>query len=319
MNYIIMDLEWNQPFSKELCLTMASGLKFYGEIIEIGAVKLNARFEIVDFFREFVKPKYYKKLHPMVKKITAISRKDLAGGIPFPEAIQAFRRWCGKDSTLMTWGNDDVPVLCDNLEFFDLDKSWAADWYNLQTIFGLQTGNGTEQKSLQFAMEYFKIPCELRLHDAFNDAFYTAQVCSHLDLTKGVGNYDRFLRLQREQDVRRHSGAEPYHSLISTERGRYPSKRAAFGDRRFAAVHCEDCGIHEVPAGSWMRQSNEKYIALAHCERHGIFLVRMKFRRVKGGMDVHKVVWRATEEMIQLYRNLAEKSRQRKEPFRSVG
>ena len=58
----------------------------------------------------------------------------------------------------MTWGNDDVPVLCDNLEFFDLDKSWAADWYNLQTIFGLQTGNGTEQKSLQFAMEYFKIP-----------------------------------------------------------------------------------------------------------------------------------------------------------------
>ena len=220
---------------------------------------------LLDFFREFVKPKYYKKASSYgEKKITAISRKDLAGEF-LPEAIQAFRRWCGKDSTLMTWGNDDVPVLCDNLEFFDLDKSWAADWYNLQTIFGLQTGNGTEQKSLQFAMEYFKIPCERRLHDAFNDAFISAQVCGHLDLTKGVGNYDRFAPSKGTRcQTAFWRGTVSFFDIYGT--GRYPSKRAAFGDRRFAAVHCEDCGIHEVPAGSWMRQSNEKYIALAHCE-----------------------------------------------------
>ena len=59
MNYIVMDLEWNQcPTGKE---HEVKGLPF--EIIEIGAVKLNERCEVTGRFDQFVKPVIYKELH----------------------------------------------------------------------------------------------------------------------------------------------------------------------------------------------------------------------------------------------------------------
>ena len=55
MNYIVFDLEWNQnPDGRR---HPDSRLPF--EIIEIGAVKLNEKREIVDIFQCLIKPKVY--------------------------------------------------------------------------------------------------------------------------------------------------------------------------------------------------------------------------------------------------------------------
>ena len=52
MNYIVFDLEWNQcPYGKE-----RENDKLPFEIIEIGAVKLNEQFEIIDNFQCLVQP-----------------------------------------------------------------------------------------------------------------------------------------------------------------------------------------------------------------------------------------------------------------------
>ena len=59
MNYIVLDLEWNQcPTGKE---NENELIPF--EIIEIGAVKLNENLKEIDRFREVVRPQVYKKLH----------------------------------------------------------------------------------------------------------------------------------------------------------------------------------------------------------------------------------------------------------------
>ena len=51
MNYIVLDLEWNQsPTGKE---DEIKTIPF--EIIEIGAVKLNEQQEILDQFSEMIK------------------------------------------------------------------------------------------------------------------------------------------------------------------------------------------------------------------------------------------------------------------------
>ena len=102
MHYIIFDLEWNQPqvqtelVTEPVCLT--------GEIIEIGAVKLDESFAPVDELRLYIAPQYYTKLHRRVASLTGIHDRELqARGVPFPEAFAAFRQWCGEDAAYMTW------------------------------------------------------------------------------------------------------------------------------------------------------------------------------------------------------------------------
>ena len=59
MNYIVLDLEWNQcPYGKS---REEERLPF--EIVEIGAVKMNEQKEIIDTFHILVKPIVYRRLH----------------------------------------------------------------------------------------------------------------------------------------------------------------------------------------------------------------------------------------------------------------
>ena len=58
MNYIVMDLEWNQcPYGKK-----QEDPKMPFEIIEIGAVKLDSSFHELGTFHETIHPVLYKKL-----------------------------------------------------------------------------------------------------------------------------------------------------------------------------------------------------------------------------------------------------------------
>lgn len=52
MNYIILDLEWNQ--ADDLKTKLESDLMF--EIIEIGAIKLDSETKQADSFHELIKP-----------------------------------------------------------------------------------------------------------------------------------------------------------------------------------------------------------------------------------------------------------------------
>ena len=54
MYCIVLDLEWNQPFSTRSMVT--TPVRLPGEIIQIGAVKLNEQLEIVDTGRKAVRP-----------------------------------------------------------------------------------------------------------------------------------------------------------------------------------------------------------------------------------------------------------------------
>ena len=103
MNYIIFDLEWNQGPEEEQSV---------GEIVEIGAVKLDDRFETVDELRLYVKPFLYPKLHNRIAALTGIRQQDLqTQGLPFPEAYARFADWCGEECVWMTWSTSDLPVL----------------------------------------------------------------------------------------------------------------------------------------------------------------------------------------------------------------
>ena len=61
MNYVVLDMEWNQA------ITYADMVKdpvfLTGEIIQIGAVMLNDEFHAISSFNGRVLPQYYTELH----------------------------------------------------------------------------------------------------------------------------------------------------------------------------------------------------------------------------------------------------------------
>ncbi|QXM05458.1 3'-5' exonuclease [Crassaminicella indica] len=116
MNYIVFDLEWNsfknikgqvyyyKKFNEKT--------KFFDEIIEIGAIKLNDRLEYIDSFRVYIKPTIYKKINPRIIELTGIADEDLKYGFDF-------KKWLGKDYILCSWCDTDIKVLKRNIKYYN--------------------------------------------------------------------------------------------------------------------------------------------------------------------------------------------------------
>ena len=93
MNYIVLDLEWNQ--SNTGLEPQADKLPF--EIIEIGAIKLNSDLTMISEFSQLVKPVVYHELHHITSKIIHMKMEELMRGEPFSKVLKNFLRWCGNE------------------------------------------------------------------------------------------------------------------------------------------------------------------------------------------------------------------------------
>ena len=190
MQYIVLDMEWNQPWPGSHAAQKILPVEIHGEIIQIGAVRLLENGTVADEFQVLVRPKYYKKLNSRVSKLTGLRDARLREeGLPFPEALALFRQWIGGECIFLTWGFDDITVLEDNILLHDGEPDWITQWYNAQMIFNAQTGCGTSQKSLSSAMELVGIEPSRPAHDALGDAYHTALICSRLNLKRGIAEY----------------------------------------------------------------------------------------------------------------------------------
>ena len=152
MQYIVLDMEWNQPWPGSYAAQKVLPVQIHGEIIQIGAVRLLETGKIADEFQVLVRPKYYKKLNSRVSKLTGLRDARLREeGLSFPEALERFRDWIGGPCIFLTWGFDDITVLEDNILLHDGEPDWITQWYNAQMIFNAQTGCGNTQKALSTA------------------------------------------------------------------------------------------------------------------------------------------------------------------------
>lgn len=179
MNYVILDLEFNQafPFKTGRKFETVSDCPF--EIIQIGAVKLDENLNTIGTFNAFIQPTLYRRLHPFVEKITGIREKQLENQPFFPEAYDNFVRFIGaEDAVLCTWGTDDVKSLFRNVYYHKLDtntithryidiQSYASNYLNYEA--GKAIG-------LKNAILALSLESEIPFHDALNDAIYTARV-----------------------------------------------------------------------------------------------------------------------------------------------
>ncbi len=315
MQYVVVDLEWNQAMSSKSSVFNKLPIHLRGEIIEIGAVKLNEDMTPGEEFTIDVRPVYFRRMHYKVKKITGFDKDRLSHGLSFPEALERFRSWCGDDEvTFLTWGCDDQGILEQNIIIHDLDWDWIAGWVNLQLIFNLQTGGDKNQRSLASAMEHFGIEQTRIAHDALGDAYNTALVSTHLDMAEGLRLYPEAGRILASRMPNFHpkaenAGPEP---ILHESFEDFESKAAAFADARLDGLCCPICGA-ELEGVRWVNQGDQRYMNLYVCPEHGSYLVRARFRKDQdhNTWTANKLVYTADEEMQDFYRTKATQARRR--------
>lgn len=204
MQYIVLDLEWNQPWPGSYSAKKVLPSPIRGEIVQIGAVRMPCEGTVADEFQTLIRPAYYKKMNRKVASLTGIKDAILKEqGKPFPEAMQAFHDWCGEDSAFLTWGFDDIVILKENLTLYGMDTAWVDKWYNAQLIFNAQTDGSSAQKALGSAMQIMGIEPTRPAHDALGDAYHTALICSRLRLAEGIDAYEKAAEGARERLSRR--------------------------------------------------------------------------------------------------------------------
>lgn len=314
MNYVVVDLEWNQAMSSKSSVFNKLPIHLGGEIIEIGAVKLTDDMQPGEEFTIDVKPVYFRRMHYKVKKITGFDKDRLAHGHSFPDAMEQFRAWCGDDVTFITWGCDDQRIMEQNIIIHDLDWDWIAGWVNLQLIYNLQTGGDKNQKSLASAMEHFGIEQTRVAHDALGDAYNTAVVASRLDMDEGLRMYDDAARIlaTRMPNYKPPVENEGPDALLHECFDGFASKSEAFSDDRLLALSCPICG-QSTEALKWINQGDQRYMNIYSCAEHGNYLVRAKFRKNKEDNSwlANRLVYEADEDMLSFYKAKAAQSRRR--------
>ena len=233
MNYIVFDLEWNQnPDGRR---HPDSRLPF--EIIEIGAVKLNEKREIVDTFQCLIKPKVYHWIHDSIHEVIHVDYHELEKGIPFPRAIRRFLEWCGEEYRFFTWGDQDVMELQRNMKYYNLLKLMPGPvhYYDVQKLFSIKFEDGISRRSLEYATDYLQLPKNRDFHRALADEILAA--CEEAERQTGIrkvalsgGVFQNRLLLELVDDGLTEMGFKVLkHSLIPPNDGGIALGQAVYG------------------------------------------------------------------------------------------
>lgn len=174
MNYIILDFEWNNAYNY-------AAKKFVNEIIEIGAIKLDRNLNIIDTFKQLVKPDNFKKLSSRCKNLTNITNTEIKeNGISFKKAISDFARWSdGDNSVFMSWSNSDLYVLTINYlyAYGNMHIDFIKKYCDVQKYcMSFLDNPGGNQVSLSHCAEMMEINVDTEsLHRALEDCYITSE------------------------------------------------------------------------------------------------------------------------------------------------
>lgn len=293
MQYIVLDLEWNQPTSYSSPAYKSVGGKLMFELIQIGAVKVDEYLNVVDSFSQFIHPVHYTRLHPRIRRITHIEPEDLEEAPEFCEAVAEFAAWCGEDYVLLTWGCDDVSVLHQNMTFFHCETK-LQPMYDMQRLFGEICGNSKERKGLKAAMEQLNIAADedsRPFHNAVNDAYYTALVFASFPEPEKVLNYPLVPR--KLQHIEHKKECQAILRVKNMEEG--------LASTAAQQPNCPACGKRLELSEGYVRQKDGSLTALCECAQHGLVFCHVRFGKNEDGKRIMIRGTALSEEQSKAY------------------
>lgn len=278
MNYIVLDLEWNQSntgLEKEVP-------KLPFEIIEIGSIKLSDTCVMISEFSELIKPQVYREMHHITSKLIHMQMQELERGRPFVEIMQEFLEWCGDEEYVFcTWGTLDLMELQRNMQFYEMtplsDRPIA--FLDVQKLFSIAYEDRKQRRSLEYAVDFLKVEKDIPFHRAFSDAYYTAKILgclieNHPKVLENV-SYDVFNPpTDRKDEVK--VQFDTYMKYISRK---FDDKAAAFADKEVISSKCYLCHRNLRKKIKWFTVNGRHYYCVAYCEKHGLLKGKIRVRK----------------------------------------
>lgn len=317
MDYIVMDLEWNQnPYGKSHCHT---DLTF--EIIEIGAVRVSDdRKTIVDSFQQVIKPRVFKKLHYKIQEITHFTEEELNDGKDFRKVIRDFLEWCGDDYIFCTWGSMDLTELQKNMKHYNLERvlDFPLFYVDLQKMFSLRYDDGHMKRNLTSAVEYLNIQEEHEFHRALSDAYYTARILQSMDYDKYKDrlSIDTFYspRIKEEEIFVRF---DEYTKLVTRE---FLTKDELFADKDVRLMLCNKCDKPLKKHLDWFSDCGKTYYCLGECKEHGYVRGKIKIKKCEEDSFYAIKIMKSTDNagadsIYEKQESIREKRRERRQKY----
>ena len=305
MNYIVLDLEWNQ--SSDGKEEESKLLPF--EIVEIGAIRLNSERQMVSEFSELIKPQVYHEMHHITRKLIHLQMDQLEHGRPFAEVAEQFFEWCGEDPVFCTWGAMDLTELQRNLSYYGMQT--LADgpfpFLDVQKLFSIGFEDRKSRRSLEYAIDYLKIEKDIPFHRAFSDAYYTAKVLALLnqEVLRNY-SYDVF-HIPKDKQSEIHVQFDTYAKYIS--RG-FADKAQAMEDRTVSSTKCYLCRRSLRRKIRWFTPNGKHYYCVSYCDRHGYMKSKVRMRKSEDKMVyVVKTEKFITEAEVEAIRDKQKKSK----------
>lgn len=280
MNIIVLDLEWNQ---NSLGKKERSSDKPIFEIIEIGAVKLNENYEIIDKFSQLIKPQIYHTMHRVTADLIHLQMKELKNGKDFSIVMEEFREWCGNDFIFATWGPLDLLELQRNMTYYELQPlaDGPIKFYDVQKLFSIGSMKEKTRKTLEFAIDYFNIEKDIPFHRAFSDAYYTSKVfvkIANPDLLQFVSFDTYHIPNDRKKEIK--IIFPGYHKYIS--RG-FCTKTDVMSDREVSSTKCYLCRKNLKKKIKWHSPNGKNYYSISYCDIHGYIKYKVRLRKTETG------------------------------------
>lgn len=276
MNYIILDLEWDSTF-------FAKQKRFINQILQIGAVKLDEKFEIADTFETTIKSSVSKRVTGRFASLTGITSEIMRNGLPFSEAVEKYNEWVGEDTVTMTWSNSDLYTIIENEENlldgtkFKIEKYLDLQKY-IQSEMQLMGYEDKNQVSLSAAADYIGIKTDdIDFHTAKDDSL----VCAYL--LKKCYNKERFVPFIKD------TSNPEFFKRLKFKNYCISNLKDKNIDKRYLEFKCDKCGNRAKRISKW-KYSNRWFCADFTCSCGEKFNGRVTFKKTYDDLYVKQKI-----------------------------
>ena len=189
MNHIVIDLEMNMIEKQH-----RGEYSLSSELIEIGAVRMDENFNLLDTYQTYVSP-IYGRMDARITKLTGITDDMLVGAPKFVEAMDDFAAWVGFErAQFYSWSMSDIRQFQNESAFKEyhskflvkMEKNWNDFQKEFSRLLGIE--KRIRLKQAVASADYTFTGAQ---HTALADAVNTAEI---LKLSRDKGEFERVMK-----------------------------------------------------------------------------------------------------------------------------